>query len=422
MVGQNKYKIEYKGTRNSDCLNGNNYVIALDEFGISTSGNSSNSVLFNTENILTVFNNSSVGTSYDEDYVVSTSREYYYVRKYSDGTNGACTNQDFSNPYYLSQLECTSIPFSLQWRGVDWERRIAYKIGSLTNYNGNNASLTLLECEPLNIDFAPCASSFAVEYQIGAGAWTQLLPYAFRSASSSISFASIPELQANQVFRVRARYSNSGSPQVSGFLTINTLDCAPRIISQSVQAPLCSYDNGSITFTMNRPLNLANFERLANISYVKIDDMGLEVVFNPDPNNAIYTGNQFTFPETLSPGRYRFKYQSEYRFQDPDDTSDNVLTAYTESAVIEIIAPPPLAYKVEIASEMSCFDTADGEVKITINPDNNGSIGSDSYYYTLGNDTTEYTFTTPTTIVGNLGTSSIAIKVFDSNDCTQKIN
>ena len=421
IVSAQKYKIEYRGNRNSDCIIGSRYSILLDEADIQITGITSNSPLVDIETILTVFDNSTPGTPYNVDRVVTTPREYVYVRKYSGGTYDSCDGQDSSEPYFVTGFQCTTALTGFQFRGVNWLRRIVFKIEPPSNYNGGQESLNLLECEPLTVGFAPCASSYGVDYKLGSGSWTQLLNYSYRSSSINIDFSSIPGLQSNQVFQLRARYNNSGSPDFSDTITVNTLKCAPQITNIQVQDLDCSYStDGSFILTFDRTLETG--ERLANLQYEtpgpnnnfepSSDTSSDDVLTNLIPNYFEYTGTQYSFPEQLSAGKYRFKYQSEF-------PANNIITASQETNDIIITAPPALEYSVQIESEITCNDADDGKIRLTINPNNNGSIGTPPYNYVLGNGDTG-TFSGASTTVSGLSAGSTTVQVFDSNACTER--
>lgn len=425
IVAQNRYKIQYEGTRNSDCL-ADTYSVLLRRANsnISFFGQSDHQVLL-------IDKNASEGTSYNEDYILTTTENYEYVGKWSDGSNTGCTSvnnpgsSDPSPPYSESLLECTSTPFSFIWRGVEWSHRIAYKIETLASYNPSSSGLTLLSCEPLPVRVAPlCSSRYQVEYQFGSNttSWSTALPYAQRGAVANLRFSDFPGLQPNENLRLRVRYNNSPPFEYSeDIITINTVECSPEVIDIQEQNASCSYSNdGGFILTFNRPLD--SNERLVNLSYrtpgpnnnfEDLDDTTSDdVFFAVNPDIAENTGNQYIFPNQLSPGRYRFIYQSE-------NTSSGNISSVQQTSDIIINGGTPLAYEVELLSDISCFDSNDGEIKITIDPQNNGSVGTPPYRYTLNAFGTS-NFSGNSTTISNLGTGTLVIKVFDSENCTEK--
>jgi len=359
VTAQNRYKIQYQGTRNTDCLADTYYILLKEGSGVNVSTFGPNA-----HEIARIDKNSSTNTTYNVDEVLNTSIDYAQVHKFSDGSNSGCVGMDPSPPFLFTAFDCTSSSFSFIWRGVDWDQRIVYELESLTIYNPSSTGLTLFDCEPLPVQFAPlCDSRYRVEYQFGnnTSSWSTLLPYAQRDNRVDINFSDFSGLQAGQNIRLRVRYNNSPPFEYSDILTISTLRCAPVVTNISIENTTCVYTNdGGFTLTFNRPLEAG--ERLANLGYETPGPNGVfepssasstdDILFNLNPNFATYSGTQYVFPIELSTGRYRFIYQSEF-------PALNIITSAEETNDIIISSPPPLEYNVTINSEISCFESND---------------------------------------------------------------
>ena len=237
--------------------------------------------------------------------------------------------------------------------------------------------------------------------------------------STSVNINEIPGITNGDILRLRLDY---GDGVFSNIVTYTIIDCSPNIVNIDTQSTSCVYnDDGGFTVTFDRSL-MPN-ESLANLN---VTTPGPNGVFNDpdDPNDddillappvngpVVYDGNtlQYTWPNPLEIGVYRLRYQAGI-------TGSGSLSSVVASGDIVITSPPPLEYGVGF-SDIQCFDANDGEITITINPSNNGSIGTPSYHYELNGVTTNF-IGNSVTIMG-LGTGPHVLKIFDSNDCTER--
>ena len=198
----------------------------------------------------------------------------------------------------------------------------------------------------------------------------------------------------------------SGFPYIYSFIKES-----PQVTNVSISNTSCTYtEDGGFTVTFNRPLDTG--ELLTSLSLRSAgNDNILDTADDISPFQNIasttYSSNQFTWPQQIPEGTYRLSYQSD---------GANSLVTYDP---IIITSGPPLEYGIT-ANDISCFNTDDGEIIITINPNNNGRIGTAPYKYIM-NGGNEIPFSGTSTTIINLGTGPKTIKVFDANNCTQRL-
>ncbi|TVZ53365.1 hypothetical protein [Dokdonia sp. Hel_I_53] len=200
----------------------------------------------------------------------------------------------------------------------------------------------------------------------------------------------------------------SGFPYIYSFIKES-----PQVTNVSISNTSCTYtEDGGFTVTFNRPLDSSTGELLTSLSLRSAgNDNILDTADDISPfqniTSTTYSSNQFTWPQQIPEGTYRLSYQSD---------GANSLVIYDP---IIITSGPPLEYGIT-ANDITCFNTDDGEIIITINPNNNGRIGTAPYKYIM-NGGNEIPFSGTSTTIINLGTGLKTIKVFDSNNCTQRL-
>ncbi len=252
----------------------------------------------------------------------------------------------------------------------------------------------------------------SVQYRTStSGPFQTLASFADPVNSYTVELSTVPNLTpGNIMFRL-----NYGNGIFTNIVTYSITGCSPDVIDIAINDPDCAGDDGGFTVTFEEALN---GDTLSNIGVRSPGPNGVfetpfdlstdDILIGAQPNTAVVNGDQFTYPNGLPSGIYVFRYQT--------NNSNSVV----ESDPFTIVAPPPIEYIIEVASELSCFDSEDGAVQITINPNNNGSIGTPPYYYTIDNGA-QMPFTSINTIVSGLGSNQIQFKVFDSNDCTERL-
>lgn len=187
---------------------------------------------------------------------------------------------------------------------------------------------------------------------------------------------------------------------------------SPNVEDVVVIDPTCQYnEDGRFTVIFDRPLD--DGEQLTNIGIISagpdnsITNTGDNVFTAAMPPTFSGTGNTYTYPNFLPTGDYILSYQanntSSAEFSDP----------------FTIGTGPSLAYEIT-ATDISCFNENDGTITITIDPNSSGSVGTPPYKYTI-NGGAPVNFTGTTTSIQNLGPDNYIIKVFDQNDCTQRL-
>ena len=256
-----------------------------------------------------------------------------------------------------------------------------------------------------------------VEYQIGSNTstWSTFLPYGRRSSDFTIEASDFSGLNAtNPNLRLRISYDETNTTLSREILALRFVNCSPEVENITPMNLSCANDmSGGFEVEFNRPLNPG--EILTSIAAIRDDDgsgtiSSGDVMFQPDPATATYTGTTFIFPFALGSGNYIFRYQSNN--QDTPEVSE----------LFTITEPTPLDYEVVLASEISCFNEQNGSVTINIAPGpNNSNIGTPGYHYTRSDDPgAQHFFNSTTTTVNNIGTNPVIIRVFDSNGCTER--
>ena len=231
--------------------------------------------------------------------------------------------------------------------------------------------------------------------------------------SYTVDLNTLPNLTTPGTARFRLNYGNG---VLSNVVTYSITGCSPEITDVAVTHPACSYDQGTFTVTFEESLNgdtLTNIGLISpgpNGNFESPSDLSSDDVFTGAlPNTASVSGTTFTYPESVSAGTHIFSYQTNN-----NNTSE-------QSEQFTIVSPQPLTYSIVATSDISCFDTNDGEITIMIDATNTGNTGANpNYYYTIDGGSL-VTFNALSTTITGLGPGQIDIKVFDFKDCTERL-
>lgn len=184
----------------------------------------------------------------------------------------------------------------------------------------------------------------------------------------------------------------------TNIVTYNVVPCSPQIVGSPVLVDnICSYsNNGTATFTFNRPLNTGEY---FNMTLFKETTPGVYGVYNSEPvTQAQFVSQQYT-ATNLEPGVYYLRYQTRF-------TSNDTASAQLENSdPFTITAPTKVAFTTSQVNVL-CKNEATGSITVT------ATGGSGSYLYSLDNNIWQ----TTTTFTG-LAATSYTIYVKDSNDC-----
>ncbi|WP_339847140.1 SprB repeat-containing protein [uncultured Dokdonia sp.] len=293
---------------------------------------------------------------------------------------------------------------------------VMLKIKDLDQLNISNTDNFLNSCESrtIRLNDSNTVMSYKVDYQLGStdSPWTSFLPYARRSSDFDIQSNDFPGINSSTPLRLRVSYDQTNSAVSRKTLTLNYVLCSPKIIGAPIiEDTSCEYSqDGKFTVTFNRPLD--DGEQLTNIGiYTAGPDDDITTTGDNEFTGAIPPTfsdpvDTYTYPNFLPAGDYILSYQA-----------NNTSTAEL-SDPFTIGAGPHLAYTIT-ATDISCFEENDGTITISIDPDNNGSVGTPPYNYTI-NGGAPVNFTGTTTTIQNLGPNSYDIQVFDSKNCTER--
>ncbi|WP_152023838.1 hypothetical protein [Dokdonia sp. PRO95] len=233
------------------------------------------------------------------------------------------------------------------------------------------------------------------QYKLNSGPWTNF-PNAYNNTDEP-SFIISDLTGSNETGIIKFRTGYDG--QYANTVTYTIAPETPSIQSLVRNNTSCDY-NSDGSFTLNFNTNLSGEQIEFNLKKGSINGPLLTETAN-------ITGNTYSWPDTLAPDIYYLTYQA---FPNGCAKTYNGIT---------IGSPPPLEYFIE-ATDISCFNENNGEINITINPNNNGSIGTPPYNYVLGNGNTG-TFSGAGTTISGLSAGSTTIQVFDSNACTERL-
>ena len=290
---------------------------------------------------------------------------------------------------------------------------IMSRISGLESLNTTNGNNQLTSCEPRTVSTISCtniAMSYKVEYQIGANTstWTILLPYARRNSDFDIQASDFPGISAGSI-RLRVSYEDSANP-FRQILSLNYVECSPAFTSINTEGARCVYSNDG-DFTINFSETLVNVPLQFNLFSFPDGVLINTPIFTVSGNDISWSTIVNSMEGVLDPGMYRLTYQRL-----PD--SQPIPSIGEPLIIITIGSPPPLKYDVELFSDIECFNANDGEITITINPSNNGSIGTPPYRYEINGTSVDFIGSFVT--IAGLGIGQRVLKVFDSNNCTQR--
>lgn len=279
-----------------------------------------------------------------------------------------------------------------------------YTLVQLNNYDASKTDLQV--CKPFSFSASMVGEggniTCAVEYfHSTSGGWKELLPYQRRYGDAiSIQFSQIPNLQLDQNFQLRVRYSRTGAKAAdySDILTYKFIPCPPAILGEPVKdKPSCYNGNdGKATFTFDRDIAsneyfLVNLVKVENGHNINLPDKKIV--------QADFTDRKITF-ESLPAGSYFLHYQT---FLNNGSTP----TADKFSDPFPIENPDPLSFSI-LETQPNC----PGEIgKIQIK----ATGGKSPYYYTIDSES-EIEFVSITNIIDISG-GTHNIKVRDTNNC-----
>ena len=394
VIGQNYYKMEYtyslSGPNGGAPMNFNSYRITMEGSG--------NSLLYYNETTSrgdydTKSNDLLINLNYNPNNIE-------FIAQYGDGGEpSGCNaynvyniNYDYANDIFIP-IPTDNNCVRPSGAGILW------RVKELNGINGTN-SFSGCESKIIKVSSVEFFMSYKVDYQIGNGPWLSFLPYARRSTDFEIQESDFQGISPTSTFKLKVGYE-SGFNAYSKILPLTFASCSPQVVNIDGTDTKCSYSkDGEITFTFNRPLNPG--EDLQNLS---LRYASSNAIYQTE-SVATYNGNQFIWPQLVREGTYILEYQS-------GNTGSPVI-----SDPITINNGPVLTYSIT-ANDISCFNENDGEIIITINPNNNGSIGTPPYKYTI-NGGAAINFSGTNTSIPNLGPNDYNIQVFDQNNCTER--
>ncbi len=349
-----------------------------------------------------------------EDLFFDLAQEVVRIRIYSTRANTPTSLQevndfrDFTNCYNYQDD-----PMNLA-NGTTIQYLRFNKLTSLSvlnNFGSTNNQVN--DCENFTLNFyePSCTGnsviSYAVEYAVNSGSWTQVLPYAARNAAATFSLSDFSGVQAGDNLRIRASYRASGA-SYSDILTYNVISCSPIIVSFQSQDTSCSYTppiDGSFTVTFDRALN--NGEQLTNLSLRwagqdNILDTPDDVPVYDAIASTTYSGTAFTWPNGLDAGVYRLVYQSG---------GTNSVEEYDP---ITINNGPSMTFN-STWTDVNCFGENTGSISITVGG------GTPPYEYLIPEiSPNRVSFTGTSVLIPNLTAGTYTVRVYDSNNCTEQ--
>ncbi|WP_157495919.1 hypothetical protein [Flavobacterium sp. WG21] len=276
------------------------------------------------------------------------------------------------------------------------------------NYNVSNSELK--QCETFNFTVAVVGESgfmtFAVEYyDPNTAGWKELLPYASRSAQNiPITFTSIPNLQLNQNFQLRARYTRTGSGganDYSDILTYKFIPCSPKLNGAPVTAQVKCFDEPTGNVTLNFLSDIPTGQKLLLTLYQNGAYRSHKFAKDTDVKNRAYTW------EGIAPGSYTIKYQT----QNASDPNATIGSSPVETPVFKIENAVALTFKAT-AIQPQC-STDKGGIEISV------SGGTPPYYYILDNETKKELVKNPD-IIDITTDGDHKVIVLDRFDCMEK--
>lgn len=278
----------------------------------------------------------------------------------------------------------------------------------VNNYNVSNSELK--QCETFNFSVATVGEggfmTFAVEYYDSSSAtWKELFPYSSRSAQYiPITFTSIPNLQLNQNFQLRARYTRTGSGganDYSDILTYRFIPCSPKLDGAPATTQVKCSNEATGTVALKFLSDIPSSQKLLLNLYEGGVFRSHRFARDTDIVNRIFIWDD------LAAGSYTIKYQT----QNVSDPNTTLGSSPVESPVFNIANSSPLTFRAT-AIQPKC-NTDFGAIEVS------ASGGTEPYYYILDNGTKKK-FTKNPEIISITTDGDYKVIVVDSFDCIEK--
>jgi len=179
--------------------------------------------------------------------------------------------------------------------------------------------------------------------------------------------------------------------------------CSPNLNNTSdPNITFCNYSNGEVIFTFSRPLETGEKYLFSR------NPIGENIVTSSssdDVNNVEKISATVFKWKNIPPGKYEFKYQTQFGNNTPSSASS--VTLFT-------ITPKEKLTFTLTTIQPSC-NTDKGKVQISANG------GTGTYFYILDNETLadKHPFTSPY-IIEELSEGDHKVTVIDSNNCIEK--
>ena len=292
--------------------------------------------------------------------------------------------------------------------------------------NFNTVNNDIKSCETKSL-IMPTNCNYALEYNVPNNLdWEELLTYGNNASIVNISQDDFLGLQEGKNLQLRVRYSSlKGEIDINAYsstLTYKLVGCSPQLQGPAVpQKTSCSYKNdGSFTLNFDRDLNSG--EQLAITLFQKNTING---AFDIIPAGgqildiSTLSNKSYTWPNNLTAGQYKLKYQSHtgsLSGNDPSWTGNSL-----ETVDLTIGNTAPVNFSITSSAIESCFDSNDGYIELQGSRESDRSL----FYQYSTNGGISYTnwlpfLNTNTTRISGLGKGNYRIKVRDSQNCMAK--
>lgn len=238
------------------------------------------------------------------------------------------------------------------------------------------------------------------EYSVDGGViWTPLSGFDGIN-TFDIGIADLPGSVVNENVQFRMRFCSN---QTSNVLITQFIKCSPDLLSLVPSPTSCSYsNNGGFTATFSRALNAGENLLLNLAQNVSVGDPGSILVAAPIITNADMAGSSYNWLNTLAPGTYYLRYQS-----------DNDGSVY-DYGPFDITAPSEVTFSA-IWTNINCFGENTGSIDIT------ASGGAGNYQYELNGNGSWNNFVSPNEhILTGLSPGDYQLRVRDANGCTEQ--
>lgn len=292
------------------------------------------------------------------------------------------------------------------------------RVGTINLGNGIESELCI--GNQLIINAPPGFPNVAYNWQFSVNGGSNWIDFPSGINKTSSIAATIEEiigsnhrdyLNQNILFRVGSSLKGIYSSNTKSILYS---PCAPLITDLNYIPPNCNGEAINLIITFDR--SLESGETFSQISIIDADNGIQSGQLTDVPNNEYpVVGNTFTFSNVNGledSHSYFIRYQMK---------RNNVLVPgfVSSTETFTYIDIPPLKYNIDIESEITCNSADDGKLRITIDNNNEGAIGTPPYSYILSDGTTG-TFSGASTTISGLSAGSTTIQVFDSNACTER--